>query len=66
MTEEIEGVEATTELVTREVRKKKAEEAVALQKALEVAREIEVPASSLSGASVAVVAEEVLINAADL
>jgi len=66
VTKEIEGVEAATKLVTREVRKKKAEEAAALQKALEVAREIEAPASSLSRAFVAAVAEEVLINVADL
>jgi len=64
--EEIEGVEATTELVTREVKKKKAAVVAALQKALEVARDIKVPASSLSRASVAAVAEEVLNNAVDL
>jgi len=59
-------VEAATELVIREVKKKKAEDAVALQKALEVARDIEVPASSLSGATMAAVAEEIMNNAADL
>jgi len=66
VTEEIEGVEAATQLVTREVKKKKPEEVAALQKALKVARDIEVPASSLSGASVTAVAEEVLNNVADL
>jgi len=53
-------------LVTREVKKKKAEDVAALQKALEVARDIEVPASSLYGAIVAAMAEVVMNNAADL
>jgi len=66
VTEEIEGVEAATELVTREVKKKKAEEAAALQKSLEVAKEIEVPASLLSKTVVAAVAEEAMKNVAEL
>jgi len=44
--QEEEDVEAT-ELVTREVRNKKAADAAALQKALQLAKEIEVPASSI-------------------
>jgi len=66
VTEEIEGVEAATELVIREVKKKKAEEAAALQKALEVAKEIEVPASLLSKTAVAAVSEEAMKNVAEL
>jgi len=66
VTEEIDGVVAATELVTREVKKKKAEEAVALQKALEVAKEIEVHASLLSKTAVATVAEEAMKNVAEL
>jgi len=66
VTEEIEGVEAATELVSREVKKKKAKEAAALQKALEVAKEIEVPASLLSKTVVAAVAEQALKSVAEL
>jgi len=66
VTEEIEGVEAATELVTRDMKKKKAEEAAALQKALEVAKEIEVPASLLSKTAVAAVAEEAIKSVAEL
>jgi hypothetical protein len=46
--EEEEGVEALTDLVIREMNKKKAEDAaaVALQKDLELSKQIEVPASS--------------------
>jgi len=40
-------VEATTDLVTREVRMKKAADVVALQQALEIAKEIEVSAEVL-------------------
>ena len=40
-------IEAATELVTREVRRKKAADAAALQKALEIVKEIEVPANVL-------------------
>jgi hypothetical protein len=46
--EEVEGVEASTDLVKRELKKKKEDEAAAqaLQKALKLSKEIEVPASS--------------------
>jgi hypothetical protein len=40
VTEEVEGVEAASCLVTRELKKKKAKEAAALHKALETAQEI--------------------------
>ena len=45
--EEEEEVEATTELVTREVRRKKADDVAALQKVLKIAKDIEVPADVL-------------------
>jgi len=45
--EEEEEVEAATKLVTREVKKKKAVDAAALEKALEIAKEIKVPAEVL-------------------
>jgi len=45
--EEDEQVEALTELVTREVKRKKVADVAALQKALEIARDIEVPAEAL-------------------
>ena len=45
--EEEEQVKAATEFVTREVRGKKAADAVALEKALEIEKEIEVPAEVL-------------------
>jgi len=43
-----EKIEAATTLVAREIRSKKAADAVALKKVLELAREIEVPASSIA------------------
>jgi len=45
--EEEEEVEEATELVSREMRKKKFADAVALKKALDIAKEIEVPAEVL-------------------
>jgi len=45
--EEEEEVEAATELVTREVKKKKTVDAAALEKALEIAKEIKVPVEVL-------------------
>jgi len=45
--EEEEEVEAATKLVPREVRRKKAVDVAALQKALEIARNIEVPSEAL-------------------
>jgi len=45
--EEDDQIEATTELVSREVRRKKATNVVSLQKALEIAKDIEVPTEAL-------------------
>jgi len=45
--EEEEGIETATGLVTREVKRKRAADEVALQKTLEIAREIEVPTEVL-------------------
>jgi len=45
--EEEEEVEATTELVKREVRRKKSDDVAALQKVLKIAKEIKVPADVL-------------------
>jgi len=45
--EEEEEVEAVTELVSREVKKKKAPNVAALKKALAIAKEIKVPAEVL-------------------
>jgi len=45
--EEEEEVEAATELVTREVKRKKTVDVTTLQKALEIAKEIEVPVEVL-------------------
>jgi len=45
--EEDEQVEAATELVTREVKRKKAVDAATLKNALEIARDNEVPAEAL-------------------
>jgi len=47
MTEEEEELEATSDLVTREVKRKKADDVAALQKVLEIAKNIEVPAEVL-------------------
>jgi len=58
--EEEEEVEAATELVTREVRRKKAVNVVALQKALEIARDIEVPAEALLKESTVEAAHKVI------
>jgi hypothetical protein len=46
--EEEDQIEAATDLVTRYVKRKKAEDAATLQKTLELAKEIEVPASSIA------------------
>jgi hypothetical protein len=66
--EEVEGVEASTDLVTRELKKKKEEEAVtqALQQALKLSKEIEVPASSLISKDVAAIATKAIQAAKDL
>jgi hypothetical protein len=55
-----EQIAAATDLVTREVKRKKAEDDAALQKALEIAKEIEVPASSLARADAITDAQEVV------
>jgi len=60
MMEKEEEVEATTELVRREIRKKKVDDAAALQKALEIAREIEVPAEALMKESTVEAAHKVI------
>jgi hypothetical protein len=66
--EEVEGVEASTDLVIREINKKKAEVAAAeaLQKALELAKQIEVPASSFVREDAALVAKEAIQGTEDL
>jgi hypothetical protein len=51
---------AVAGLVTREVKRKKAEDAAALQKALEIARDIEVPASSFARANAITDAQKVV------
>jgi len=66
VTEEVEDEVAATELVTREVRKKKMADAEALQKVMEIAKEIEVHASMLFKDAVAEVAEQALKSAAEL
>jgi hypothetical protein len=55
--EEEEGIEAATELVTREVKKKKAEDAATLAKIKELAKGTEVPTSSIAREDVGVVAQ---------
>ena len=59
-------MEAATELVTREVRRKKAQKAATLQKAIQLATEIEAPTSSLVRADVATDAHQVVRAAEDL
>jgi len=66
VTDEVEDEVAATELVIREVSKKKVVDAEALQKVLEIAKEIEVPASILSKDTVAEVVEQALKSAAEL
>jgi len=58
--EEDEQVEAVTELVTREVKWKKAPDVVGLQKALEIAMDIEVPAEALLKESTVEAAHKVI------
>jgi len=66
VTKEVEDEAAATELVTREVRKKKMADAEALQKVMKMAKEIEVPASMLFKDAAAEVAEQALKSAAEL
>jgi hypothetical protein len=63
--EEVEVVEAATDLVTREVKRKKAKD-VALQKALEIEEEIEVPASSIARKDAGMVAQQLVEATEDL
>jgi hypothetical protein len=66
--EEVEGVEASTDLVIKEMNKKKAEDAAveALHKALELSKKIEILASSIVREDAAVVAEEAIQTTEDL
>jgi len=53
-------IEAATTLVAREIRSKKAADAAVLEKVLELAKEIEVPASSIAREDAGVIAQEVI------
>jgi len=64
--EKVEDEAAATELVTREVRKKKKADVEALQKVLEMAKDIEVPALVLFKDVAAEVAEQALKSVAEL
>jgi hypothetical protein len=66
--EEVEGVDVSTDLVIRELNKKKAEDAAAeaLQKALELSQQIEVPASSMVRKDATVIAKEAIEATEDL
>jgi len=64
--EEESEIEATTELVTREVRNKKAVDVVALQQVLQIASEIEVPTSNLVRENVSEDAQKVIELAEDI
>jgi len=55
-----EQIEAATTLLAREIRSKKAANAAALKKVLELAKEIEVPASSIAREDAGVIAQEVI------
>jgi hypothetical protein len=63
---EEEDIVANTKLVTREVKRKKAEDAAALQKALEIAKETEIPASSFTREDVVTDAQEIVRATKDL
>jgi preprotein translocase subunit SecD len=58
--EDEEQIAATTDLVTREVRKKKMEDAAALAKIRELAKGIDVPASSIAREDAGDVAQQVI------
>jgi len=66
VTAEDAEVEAATDLVTREVRKKKVVDAVSIEQALEIAKEIEVPAEVFLKESTAKDAQKVVELAEDL
>jgi len=58
--EEEDQIESATTLVTREIKSKKAADTAALNKVLELAKEIEVPASSIEREDVGVSAQQVI------
>jgi len=55
-----EQIEAATDLVTRELKKKKAEDAVTLSKIRELAKGIEVPASSIARENAGTIAQQIV------
>jgi len=55
-----EQIDASTTLVAREIRSKKAADAAALEKVLELAKEVEDPALSIAREDVGVIAQEVI------
>ena len=66
MTEEDEEIEAATDLFIREVKRKKAVDAAALQKALEIAKDIEVHSEALLKESTVEAAHKVIELTEDL
>jgi len=66
VTEEDEEIEAAYNLVRREVKRKKAANAAALQKALEIAKDIEVPAEALLKESTVEATHKVIEQTEDL
>ena len=60
MEDDEEQIEAATTLVAREIRSKKVADAVALEKVLELAKEVEDPALSIAREDVGVIAQEVI------
>jgi len=64
--EKDEEIEATTDLITREVKRKKVFDVAALQKALEIAKDIEVPAEALLNESTVEAAHKVIELTEDL
>jgi hypothetical protein len=58
--EEEDQIAAATDLVAREVKKKKTEDVVALEKIRELAKGIEVPVSSIAREDVGVSAQQVV------
>ncbi|RHN51856.1 hypothetical protein MtrunA17_Chr6g0473721 [Medicago truncatula] len=57
---EEEGEETATELLTREVRKKQAEDAAALQRAVELAQQAKIPVTSIAREDFSTIAEKVI------
>ena len=60
MEDDEEQIDASTTLVAREIRSKKAADAAALEKVLELAKEVEDPALSIAREDVGVIAQEVI------